>query len=179
MLPNDLYGPEMGIHYVEDDQVQEFVAQATQRYPDLHPDFLTQICFELPSRFDDYFPGFDPKVNKVIVRRITAQWLKENVRYDKNESMESEYFFGIHVEQYDHVASRGFPMVKEMIAARTWPFRPVIVDYNLGVRELNSRYDLGRPFHLIEGCHRTSYLLKMLALGNITPDSIHEILEVI
>ena len=113
------------------------------------------------------------------MRRITARWLKDNVRYDDGESMEFGRFFAEHVDEYDSVTKRGMPMVKDMIAKGTWPFRPIIVEHDFGTKNLGSEYDLGSPYHLYEGCHRTSYLLRMLRLGYITPDSVHEILEVV
>jgi len=179
MLPRDLQGPGKTLNFAGEGEVPAFVAQAVKRYPNIHPDFITDVCFEDPDRFNDYFPNFNVSGNSVVVRHITAQWLRENVRYDDNESIEFGRFFGAHVEEYDISKSSEYPMVGDMIAKGTWPFLPVIIEHDVGVGKLGSQYDLGRPFHLIEGCHRTSYLLRMLALGYITSDSEHEILEIV
>jgi hypothetical protein len=179
MLPKDLIGPGMTLSVSAREEVSNFVARAAKRYPDIHSDFITDVCFEGPSRFDDYFPNFDAKTNKVIVHRVTARWVKENVRYDDGESIEFGRFFGGDVDEYNPATLQGKPMVKDMISKGTWPFRPIIIEYGFGVGTLGSEYDLGSPYHLFEGCHRTSYLLRMLALGYITADSEHDILVVV
>lgn len=179
MLPKDLRGPETGIYFSDTDEVAKFIADAERRYPDLHRNFITQICFELPSHFNLYLPRFDVKVNKVVVRQVSAQWIKESVRYDDNKSLENS-FYGFHVENASRLPKPlQPPLLREMLTNKTWPFLPVIVEHDHGVKDLGSKQTLGHPYHLIEGCHRVSYLLKMLELGCIAPDSKHDVLEVV
>lgn len=179
MLPNDLNGPEESIFNSDTRAVSEFISNAARRYPDLPRDFVTQICYELPSHFNGYFPEFDIETNKVVVRRVSASWVQAQVRYDSNDSLEAG-FYGEHVDAF--LKTKVPPLgtfVQEMFTAQTWPFRPVIVGNECGIGVLGSKMPLGKPFHLIEGCHRVSYLLRMLALGHLSPDSEHSLLEVV
>lgn len=179
MLPDDLRGPETSIHNADESELADFLASASEKYPGLPGDFLTQICFELPSDFDGWLPGFDVTVNRVVVRRVATHWIKANVRYDDDERLDSSRFYGSEVEDKSLQNDPAYSLRRDMLSANTWPFRPVIVKHEHAVQNLGGWSGLGRPYHLIEGCHRISYLLKMVELGLVSPNSEHEVLEVV
>lgn len=72
MFPKNLTGPGKTVRSSDDGEVAAFLARNENRYPDIHPDFITDVCFEKPGRFDDYFPKFDTKINKVAISRDTS-----------------------------------------------------------------------------------------------------------
>jgi len=136
------------------------------RYPNLDPDFILQICFEQPSRFDNLFPGFDARRHMARRTQQTAGWVYDNVRYDDNEDV--DFWF----DQFDAHLSTGqsnSEIFDHMIEQGEWPFPPVIVEATfaatLGAKK---KEDLGEPYHLIEGTHRVSYLRRMIQLGMVS-----------
>ena len=60
MLPDHLRGPGTPIDFESPDT---FLEENARKYPNLDPDFILQICFEHPSRFDSLFPQFDPRLH--------------------------------------------------------------------------------------------------------------------
>lgn len=75
--------------------------------------------------------------------------------------------------QYDvfERKNQNYPVFRFLSENGTSPFPPVVID----PRNLrHDHYIYGEPLHLIEGTHRLSYLVRMLELDLIMPESIHE-----
>jgi hypothetical protein len=172
VLPPELRGPGKTIAFESPDA---FLAENVARFPNLDPDFILQICFEHPARFDELLPRFDPVLNSARRTERTAGWLYENVRYRNDEAND---FWS---EQFDSQFDSGkdanaiFTFMK---AHGTWPFPPVIVEAALAT-ELGASAHIGHPYHLIEGTHRVSYLRRMLQRELVAHDSIVQIIEVL
>lgn len=175
MLPENLRGPCQCIYFPDG---ESFLEKAFAAYPGLHPDFLRQACCEHPDRMDAFFPLFDIEVHPVVEREVTADWVAKNVRYDDGESLEGDGFYGFHFAQNPPRERMGLEVYNFMIQNLTWPFSPIIVESGFAEKALGCDFQLGSPFHLFEGTHRVSYLLKMLSLGLISGDSRHSILEI-
>lgn len=174
MLPEVLYGPSLG---PEDDESHAFLKAAFAAYPKLNQDFIKQACCEHPERTNHYFPNFNPDEHVVIEREVSPNWINENVRYDHSLELDDERFYGFHFKNYPNERPH-FHVYNFMIQHYTWPFPPIFVQRDFAREELGSHDWLGTPFHLFEGCHRISYLLKMLQMKLIDGESRHTVLEI-
>lgn len=135
--------------------------------------FLSQICYEHGERFNRYFPKFDISKHNIQRQLVTALDIQTCVSYDQNLPVIDW------AEQFDEYRQSGscrYINFEHMISKLTWPFPPVIINNANGFAESLSSYSLGKPWHLVEGTHRVSYLNRMLELGLIEPSSKHEII---
>lgn len=174
MLPNILIGPGLVYRGAQDDDWQSYVARIGDFARTIDHDFLTQICFEHGERFNQYFPKFDLEAHAIQRRRVIASAIQTKVRYDHNRPVD------FWTAQFDHYRQKqqppGYLVFKHMTTYGTWPFPPVIIDNAEGFADNLGEQSLGRPWHLIEGTHRVSYLNRMLELELLDPSSEHEIL---
>ena len=176
MLPEELHGPATSIYSEEG---RRFLNHARRAFPGLNLDFIKQVCCEHPTRMDEYFPGFDIGRHSIIESRLSAKWIAENVRYDNDEKLYGGGFFGWHVDQYPvHQIPEELYVLRFMKENWTWPFPPVIVERQFALEDLGSKCLLGGPYHLFEGTHRVSYLLRMLEVGLVSPGSMHLFLQI-
>lgn len=173
MLPQFLRGPGTVLYMNED---PTFVERNTEKFPHLDPDFISQICYEHYERFDDLYPGFDVKRHAAIRTRRTAAWIAENVRYTSNEDVRPMWSW--HVDVFPGKGTANFPILKHILEHLTWPFPPVIIEASLA-KKLAAQHEVGTPYELVEGTHRTSYLLHLLILGRVEPTSSHELIEIV
>ena len=171
MLPAELKGPGKAIAFESPDT---FVLENRARYPDLDPDFLLQICFEHPGRFNDLLPRFDPR--RHVARRIrrTAGWVYDNVRYDDNQDLD---FWFSHFDSQFSSGRSDYEIFTQMVEHGEWPFPPVIIDAAFALT-LGAPESIGRPYHLVEGTHRVSYLRRMLQRGLISREKSLPVIEV-
>jgi hypothetical protein len=173
MLPNILIGPGLVYRGAQDDDWQIYVARIGNYAETIDHDFLTQICFEHGERFNQYFPGFDLEAHAIQRRHVTACEIQAKVRYDDNERVD------FWAAQFDHYRQKsqppGYLIFTHMTTCGTWQFPPVIIENAEGFADRLGEHSLGRPWHLIEGTHRVSYLNRMLELELIHPSSEHEI----
>lgn len=170
MLPELLHGPGLVLGRSPD---VTFLKAATARYPELDRDFILQICYEHPARFDRYLPGFDPDIH--VARRGTrnTQWIRRNIRYDRNEELD---FHWSHFNE--HLAGRrsGYWVFDSMIREETWPFPPVVISESFALELGAAPQIVGGPYWLIEGTHRVSYLLRMYDIGRVSGSAEHPII---
>jgi hypothetical protein len=100
---------------------------------------------------------------------ITASDIDTTVRYFHGESLLplwSGQYIDFKNRQHDD-----YIIFKEMSRLLTFPFPPILLDTS-GVEDDGWR-KYGRPLHLIEGTHRTSYIVTMNKLGIIDGHSKH------
>jgi hypothetical protein len=173
VLPAELHGPNLTIAYARE-QAAEFLRRNEARYPHLDRDFILQICFEHSDRFDGLFPRFD--VTKHSAARVvkTARWINENVRYDHSEVVD------FWCDQFRHLLARNdqtYEVFTTMRANGTWHFPPVIIEAEFAL-SLGAPPYVGRPYYLIEGTHRVSYLRSMLELGLVEKSRELELFEI-
>lgn len=169
MLPDDLKGPSLSIDFADP---KEFLDRNLTSYPNLDQDFIVQICYEHPERFNELLPGFD--VGQHCARRIrkTAGWIEENVRYENGERV--DFWF----DHFDELLSNADPQYEifvSMVKKGTWPFPPVVITPEFAT-EIGGHTYFGEPYHLIEGTHRVSYLIRMLQKTMVTKSSLHELI---
>lgn len=171
MLPAELEGPGKEIAFESPDS---FLLENRARYPNLDPDFIVQICFEHPRRFNNLLPQFD--VRRHTARRIqqTAGLVYGNVRYDDNEDID---FWFDHFDSQLCSRRSDYEIFNHMVKHGEWPFPPVIVEATFA-ETLGASEGIGRPYHLIEGTHRVSYLRRMIQRGLVSREKSVFVIEV-
>jgi len=172
MLPDSLHGPAKTIGFESPDA---FLRANRATYPDLDPDFIIQICFEHPDRFNEYFPGFDPACHCAQRIEKTIGWVYDSVRYDGNEAVD---FWSGQFDFFRESNQQSYAVFAHMMRHRTWPFPPVIIEADFAASLGAAIERLGKPYHLIEGTHRVSYARRMLELALLTRECRVEIIEV-
>ena len=176
MLPKNLCGPGLVI-FNHKELADKFIRENVQRYPSLDPDFISQICFEHPDRFNELFPNFNPKIHAARRRIVTMQWIYDNIRYNANAKINNWNF---HVDmQLDCKDPRTYHVLKYIRENKTWPFPPVIINANFGIKLGISAAQVGRPYYLVEGTHRVSYANRMFELNELKNDAEMEIIEIL
>ena len=171
MLPDDLRGPARKI---ESEDAEVFIERAVQVYPHLDPDFVSQLCYELPGHLDYVLPDFDPHHCGAFRVTRTAQWVLENLQYFDGRDVFEEWSW--HVDLFLIEGRKGSPLLQSMLENRTWSFPPVVVDARTA-RELGLN-STGDKYFLTEGTHRVSYLSRLVALGRIEHTQLVELIEV-
>ena len=162
MLPVALYGPGKAIAFESHDAC---LLSNHVRFPGLDPDYILQVCFEHPARLDAILPQFDAR--RHVARRVvkTAGWVYENVRHDDNRDVD---FWFEHFDSQLHSGRSDYEVFNHMVKHGEWPFPPVVVEASLAASLGAPSGIIGKPFHLVEGTHRVSYLRRMIQLG-LTP----------
>ena len=137
--------------------------------PDHEPtlQFFRQVAYDHLDHFNNHYPDFELEEYSIDIESFTAQQANDLVRTLGNKVMDWW------AEQYEEFRRRDYPYViyQEMSQNLTPPFPPVVFEVSKLVDSRGWVY--GRPYHLIEGTHRVSYLRHMLAEGIITPESEH------
>lgn len=171
MLPEHLHGPGKIIRF---ESPETFLRENRARYPNLDPDFILQICFEHPDRFDELLPAFDPEKHSAVRVRRSLGWVYDSVRYDRNSELDFWY------EQFDafrESRNTDYEIFTHMTRTGTWPFPPVIIEARFAV-SLGAPHDVGEPYHLVEGTHRVSYARRMREVGLTDRPRHVEVIEV-
>lgn len=161
MLPEHLHGPGLTIHFASPDIVDAFLRENKDKYPNLDPDFLLQICFEHPDRFDDLLPAFDLEKHSAVRVGRSLGWVYDNVRYNRNEEPN---FWYVEFDKFRRVSCTDHEIYTHMVQTGTWPFPPVVIEAEFAV-SLGAPNNIGKPYHLIEGTHRVSYARRMMEIG--------------
>lgn len=172
MLPIELRGPEKTIHLSDP---EPFIQTALSKFPHLDREFVTQICYEHPSRFNQILPKFDASLHTAIRATRTVKWILENVTYDHSKSIHNEWAW--HVDKYLERGVGGSEVLPQMVASGIWPFPPVIVEANFAF-SIGAPPYVGSPYYLIEGTHRVSYLARLFELKRVSAESSLPIIEV-
>ncbi|MEA5509050.1 hypothetical protein VB715_04665 [Crocosphaera sp. UHCC 0190] len=172
MLPKDLCGPNQ---MLIDENYRDFLKNAHEKYPLLDKDFISQVCFEHPDRFNQYFPYFDINVNKILRREVVGKYLVDELRYDNGEVInmwKDQFDDFLNKNDYDYV------IFKEMINNKKWPFPPIVIQYENALK-LGCGFYANQKLCLFEGTHRISYFLRMIELNMIDEKDAVEILEIL
>lgn len=131
------------------------------------------MCCEHPQRFNELFPDFELSNHTVRQIEKSAFWIRDNVRYDYSEKVR---FWDTRFDDLEKRGSDDF-IFRSIQKLQVWPFPPVVIEYHFA-RSLGAGESIGRPYYLIEGTHRVSYLLRALDLGWLPGDKLLPLLEV-
>lgn len=130
-------------------------------------EFYRQVVYDHFDHFNHHYPDLKLDDYKVSIVNLTAKEVDERVRYFNNERVN---FWS---KQFDHYleADQDYIVFQRMKKDGTPPFPPILIDSS---KLVDGAWIYGRPLHLIEGTHRTSYLIRMAELDIIEWKSIHE-----
>lgn len=120
MLPAELTGPAKAIEF---ESPEAFLSESRTRYPNLDPDFIVQICFEHPGRFNGLLPQFDPSRHSAVRVQQTAGWVYDNVRYDHNEEPN---FWAEHFDSQLSLGQRSYEVFAHMVIIVNGHFRRLL-----------------------------------------------------
>jgi hypothetical protein len=131
--------------------------------------FFRQVVYDHFEHFNEHFPDFVLQDYTIDVEVFLASQIRDQVRYLQNASVD------LWASQFDHfhAINHDYMIYRHMVEKLTPPFPPVVIDSSRLVDEGWRVY--GRPFHLIEGTHRVSYLMRMLERGMIAENSAHKL----
>lgn len=174
MLPEHLHGPGTTIHFASPETRDTFLRENEDRYPNLDSDFILQICFEHPDRFDELFPAFNPEEHVAVRKGRSLGWVYDNVRYDRSEELD---FWYAQFDEFQKSGCSGYEIYTHMTRTGDWPFPPVIIEAGFAV-SLGAPKNVGKPYHLIEGTHRVSYARRMLEIGLVNRARSVAVIEV-
>jgi hypothetical protein len=150
-----------------------FMCENEDKYPNLDPSFISQICFEHPDRFDDLLPEFDPERHSAVRVGRSLGWVYDNVRYDHNAELD---FWHEQFDAFRESEDTRYEIFAHMMQTGTWPLPPVIIKAEFALR-LGASKDIGKPYHLIEGTHRASYARRMVQVGLTSRNHPVEVIE--
>lgn len=128
--------------------------------------FYRQVVYDHFDHFNDHYPNFELDDYTFSICSMTASEAVLQIRFFGNREMRMWCW------QYDYFErkNQNYSVFRAMSENGTAPFPPILIDSS----KLEHDYYLyGRPFHLIEGTHRVSYLIRMLERGLIFPNSLH------
>lgn len=130
--------------------------------------FFRQVVFDHFNAFNLHFPDFKLDDYEPFIEYFTAKQADDEVRFLENKVMDDwEWHYDYSAEK-----NKSYVIYQEMSKNLTPPFPPVLIHSTHLIDKGWKIY--GRPYQLIEGCHRVSYLRHLLATGLITPDSKHK-----
>lgn len=130
--------------------------------------FYRQVPYDHFDHFNEHYPDFELSLYTIKAEMLTAREAYEQIRYLNNQPMDSWNW------QYGKFATTfsDYIIYKRMSQDLTFPFPPVLIDATF--LKDNGWRVYGRPLHLVEGTHRTSYLRHMLEKQIIAPESLHK-----
>lgn len=172
MLPKELFGPGKTIYATDP---KRFIEAALKAFPHLDREFVTQICFEHPTRFNKLLPNFDVLLHTAQRTHRSVEWILANVTYDGSKSIHDAWAH--HVDQYLKNGTGGSEVLPDMVKFGKWSFAPVIVKADFAL-SIGAPDYIGEPYYLIEGTHRVSYLARLHELGLITAEASLPLIEV-
>ena len=130
-------------------------------------EFFRQVVFDHFNAFNQHFPDFDLDEYVPNIEYFTAKQADGDIKFLENRVMDD------HAKDFDDFfEKRKNPdfVYQEMVKNLTPPFPPVLIHS----KHLPEWKSYGEPYQLVEGCHRISYLRRMLSRGLITPESSHK-----
>lgn len=131
--------------------------------------FFRQVVYDHFEHHNNHYPDFEIEDYEYSLIQLSVSEVREKVRFFPGPDLSE--MWGL---QYDDFEKRNYPypIYQEMSKNKTPPFPPIILDSS-NLKDNGWRV-YGRPIHLIEGTHRTSYLLRMAERNVIGWESKHD-----
>lgn len=129
--------------------------------------FFRQVVYDHFCHFNEHYPDLRLEDYQLTLETWSAQKANDDIRFFNNEVMD---WWGTQYDEFEQ-NNQDYLIYQAMSRNLTPPFPPVVIESSLLKDE--GRLIYGRPFHLIEGTHRVSYLRHMLQRGIIPPESQH------
>lgn len=131
--------------------------------------FYRQVIYDHFEHHNVHYPDFNVGDYIFDIKSMSVAYVRDNVGFFNGESLAE--MWGVQFDQFEE-KNYQYSIYLSMVKNKTPPFPPVLIDASNLVDSGWRIY--GRPIHLIEGTHRTSYLLRMAERGIIKWDSEHE-----
>lgn len=127
-------------------------------------EFYRQVVYDHFDDFNERFPHFDIAKCSFELIELTVKEMDQMVKSFRNTNEELKHW-GL---QYDDFEKRNYDysIFQYMSKHHKPPFPPVIM--NTKNIEDNGWREYGKPYHLVEGTHRVSYLFRMAERGIIS-----------
>lgn len=131
-------------------------------------EFFRQVVYDHFDHFNYHYPCFVLSGYRLSMIQLTVNQVEQQIRYFHNDKITDEWKL-----QFDEFLKVDYQYLvfQRMKNDGTPPFPPVLIDSS---KLIDDTWVYGRPLHLIEGTHRTSYLVRMAELGMIAWDSEHD-----
>lgn len=134
--------------------------------------FFRQVVYDHYEHHNNHYPNFKLDDFEYTLQAFTVKQIKQDLRFFDDEVMNWWHLQFDAVHSGEESELQDYTIYREMSQNHTPPFPPIIAE-NVGIQQTTKR-KCGSPLHLIEGTHRTSYLLRMAELGIISQTSKHD-----
>ena len=164
MLPTEL----QALNYQE--EWEDYIARVGVPEDEAMHQFFRQVIYDHFEHHNCHFPDFEINDYHYTLTELTVSEVRDKVKFFPGDSLSE--MWSVQFDQFFEEDDCSYIIHQEMVKNKTPPFPPIIIDSSK-LKDKGWRI-YGRPLHLIEGTHRTSYLLRMAERGIITWCSKHE-----
>ncbi|MGR8981416.1 MAG: hypothetical protein ACU84H_15185 [Gammaproteobacteria bacterium] len=167
MLPTEFKA--LNYHEWDQEEWNDYVVRVGVPENEAKRQFFRQVVYDHYEHHNYHYPDFEIEDYEYEIVRLSVSEVRDNVKFFPGDDLSEMWAI-----QYDQFEEKDHPysIYQEMSKNKTPPFPPVIIDSSK--LQDNGWRVYGRPMHLIEGTHRTSYLLRMAERNIIGWDSKHE-----
>ncbi|MCU7875167.1 MAG: hypothetical protein KZQ91_20720 [Candidatus Thiodiazotropha sp. (ex Lucinoma borealis)] len=167
MLPDNLKA--LNYHEWSQEEWEDYNVRVCIPDDEAKKQFYRQVIFDHFEHHNDHYPEFNVDDYDYEIKKLSVSYVRDNIGFFRGESLAD-----IWVLQFDQFEAKDFSysIYQSMAKDKTPPFPTVVID---SAKRIDSDWRVyGRPLHLIEGTHRTSYLLRMAQRGIISWKSEHD-----
>lgn len=167
MLPIKLKA--LNYHKWNQEEWDDYVERVSVPDEEAKRQFYRQVVYDHFEHHNNHYPEFEIDDYDYEIVELTVAEVRDKVSFFRGESIAEMWSL-----QYDEFEKKNYEYViyQRMSQDKTPPFPPILIDPAKLVDKEWRIY--GRPLHLVEGTHRTSYLLRMAERAIISWDSIHK-----
>ncbi|MFZ2890646.1 hypothetical protein [Sulfuricurvum sp.] len=167
MLPDTIKPINFGTFEIED--WEEYRQRLSIPEEGAEKEFYRQVVYDHFDYFNERFPYFDIEQHSLSFIELNISEINQQIKSFRNSNEELKQW-GL---QYDDFEKRNWQhsmIFTYMSKNHKPPFPPVIMDTkNI---DDNCWREYGRPYHLVEGTHRVSYLFRMAERGIISSNCL-------
>lgn len=167
MLP-DKFKP-LNYHEQDHEKWDDYIDRISVPDDEAKRQFFRQVVYDHFEHHNYHYPDFEIDDYNYEIVNLSVLDIRDKVRYFPGVALSQ--MWALQYDQFEGT-NHSYSIYQEMSRNKTPPFPPVIIDSSKLIDKDWRIY--GRPLHLIEGTHRTSYLLRMAERDIITWESLHE-----
>lgn len=148
---------------------EDYVIRVQVPSPEAVRQFYRQVVFDHFEHHNAHYPNFVLEDYEYNIVKFSVKEVEEKFGYFSKKSLVE--MWGWQFDGFER-KKQGCLIYSEMSRLKTAPFPPVAIESSKLEDESWRIY--GRPIHLVEGAHRTSYLLRMAERKIISWGSEHD-----
>ncbi|MEW8508990.1 MAG: hypothetical protein AB2598_20080 [Candidatus Thiodiazotropha sp.] len=167
MLPTDLKA--LNYHKWDKEEWEAYVNRIGVPEDKAKRQFFRQVVYDHFEHHNEHYPEFEIDNYEYNIVKLSVLEVRDKVGFFYGKSIAE--MWGDQYDQFEE-DNADYLIFKKMSQEKTPPFPPIVIDSCQLVDKSWRVY--GRPLHLIEGTHRTSYLIRMAERGIIAWQSEHE-----